>query len=56
MKRLKYFAVAAAFALAGCLNMPTPPVQVAPAYVSGLNYEQFDLQPALRRTRQSQPS
>lgn len=42
MKRLKYIAVAATLALAGCLNMPTPPVQIAPAYVSGLNYEQFD--------------
>lgn len=42
MKTLKYIAVAASLALAGCLNMPTPAVQIAPAYVSGLNYEQFD--------------
>jgi len=42
MRQLKFGAMALAMALAGCLNMPTPPVQIAPAYVSGLNYEQFD--------------
>ena len=28
--------------LAGCLNMPTPKNQITGAYVSTLNYEQFD--------------
>ena len=28
--------------LAACLNMPTPENQITGAYVSGLNYEQFD--------------
>lgn len=32
----------AALFTAGCLNMPTPPVQITGAYVSTLNYEQFD--------------
>ncbi len=34
--------VASTAALAGCLNMPTPENQITGAYVSGLNYEQFD--------------
>lgn len=34
--------IIAAFALAGCMNMPTPTVQITPSYVSGLNYEQFE--------------
>lgn len=33
---------AAALTLAGCLNMPTPPVQITGTRVSSLNYEQFD--------------
>lgn len=28
--------------LMGCLNMPTPPVQITGAYVTGANYESFD--------------
>ena len=28
--------------LTGCLNMPTAPSQIAPAYTSGLEYESFD--------------
>ena len=34
--------ITGAMALAGCLNMPTPENQITGAYVSGLNYEQFD--------------
>jgi hypothetical protein len=37
-----YLAVAAAAVASGCMNMPTPVNQITPAYVSTLNYEQFD--------------
>lgn len=43
MKLIKCAAVVAAMlSLAGCLNMPTPPVQITGTRVSTLNYEQFD--------------
>lgn len=35
-------AILGAVALTGCLNMPTPPVQITGARVSQLNYIQFD--------------
>jgi hypothetical protein len=35
-------AACGAVALCGCLNMPTPTNQITGAYVSTLNYEQFD--------------
>jgi len=35
-------AIACAMLLAGCLNMPTPESQITGAYVSTLNYEQFE--------------
>lgn len=28
--------------LGGCMNMPTPPNQIAGAYVSGMKYEQYE--------------
>ena len=34
--------VAGAGLLSGCLNMPTPENQITGAYVTTLNYEQFD--------------
>lgn len=41
MRQIVTIALAAVL-LAGCLNMPTPPVQITGTYVSGLNYESFD--------------
>lgn len=32
----------ATLVLAGCFNMPTQPSQITGAYVSGLQYEQYD--------------
>ena len=46
MKRVLLTGVAIVL-LSGCLNMPTPPVQIAGSYVSNLNYESFDC-PRLR--------
>lgn len=40
--KLRVVVVAAALALGGCLNMPTPPVQITGSYQSTLQYEQFD--------------
>jgi hypothetical protein len=34
--------LAGCLVLAGCLNMPTPPVQITGSYQSTLQYEQFD--------------
>ena len=34
--------IAGASLLGGCLNMPTPENKITGAYVSGLNYEQFE--------------
>lgn len=42
MNSIRLATLALLVAVTGCLNMPTPPVQITPAYVSGLNYEQFD--------------
>lgn len=40
--RKSALALAAAVTLGGCLNMPTPAVQITPSYQSTLQYEQFD--------------
>jgi hypothetical protein len=45
VKRASWALLTAVFALApiaGCMNMPTPPVQITGAYVSGLKYESVD--------------
>ncbi len=33
------FAIGAALALVGCMNMPTPPAQITGVYTSGLSYK-----------------
>lgn len=42
MRSWKFALAAVAASLAGCMNMPTPPVQITGAYQSTLQYEQFD--------------
>ena len=37
-----FVASLALLSLGGCMNMPTPPVQITGAYVSSLKYEVFD--------------
>lgn len=39
---LKTIAVAATVLLSGCMNMPTPTVQITGAYVSPLKYAKYD--------------
>ncbi len=39
---MKKLVMLASLALAGCLNMPTPPSQITGAEVSSLRYESFD--------------
>lgn len=39
---LRLIVISSALLLAGCLNMPTPAVQIAGSYQSTLQYEQFD--------------
>jgi len=39
---MRYAAIAFAVLVSGCLNMPTPPVQITGSYQSTLQYEQFD--------------
>lgn len=41
-KKVMIVAVAVGTALAGCMNMPTPPAQITGAYVSPLRYEGFE--------------
>ena len=38
----KSLGVLAALALAGCMNMPTPPAEITGAYTSGLLYDDYD--------------
>lgn len=40
--KIRLAALASAVVLSGCLNMPTPPVQITGSYQSTLQYEQFD--------------
>jgi len=41
LKKKLIAASAATIALAGCMNMPTPPSQITGSYTSGLRYEDY---------------